>query len=73
MQQQGTMLMSVAHITTREYGEVPGQAATGDHVDIQRFCLTGSTYHWMQYSGDLAPSLIAALGRASLASCQTEQ
>ena len=34
--------MEVAHITTREHGDVPGRAASGDHLDLQGLCRNGS-------------------------------
>lgn len=34
MQQQGSVSISVDHITTKGHEDVPGLAATWDHVDI---------------------------------------
>lgn len=50
--------MSVAHATTGEHGDVPSQAAVGDHMDILGLCITALAPHWMWGSGELAPSLI---------------
>ena len=43
MQLQGSVLMSVAHITTREHGDVPGWGSCGGP---QGLCRTGLTPHW---------------------------
>lgn len=40
--------MTMAHITTREYTDVTDWAAVGDHMDVQRMCITRPTPHWMQ-------------------------
>lgn len=57
MQLQGSVLMSMAHITTREHGDpsVVG-AATGDHVDVQGLYRADSIPHWLWYSGELVSS-----------------
>lgn len=33
--------MLMAHVTTREYEDVPGPTATGDNKNIQKLCITG--------------------------------
>lgn len=65
---QWQRLASMAHIATRKHGDVPGWAATGDHVDVQGLCRTipappppllshpGLISHLLQHSGEWADS-----------------
>ena len=41
IQPQGSVSMSMAHITTREHGDVPGQA----DVNVQGLCINGPIFH----------------------------
>lgn len=41
--QQGSVLMSMAHITTRGHWDVPVRVVTGDHMDVQGLCRKGLT------------------------------
>ena len=56
-QWQGSVLMSLAHITTREHGDVPGRGPARYHLDVQVLGITGPTPQGMQSSGEMAPSL----------------
>lgn len=47
MQQQGSVSMFMAHITTREHGLSLVRTSTGDRVDIQGLCITGPIFHWI--------------------------
>lgn len=53
MQQQGSVLMSTTHITTRKYGDVPGLAAAMDHMDVQGLYRTDPVFHQLWCSGEL--------------------
>lgn len=48
-QLQGSVSMSVAYITTREHGDVPGVGSAGNHMDIQG----GAVHDWSCSSLDL--------------------
>ena len=43
LQQQGSVSISMAHITTREDGMILFSAASRDHVDVQGLCIIGPT------------------------------
>lgn len=60
MQQQGSVLMSVAHIITRKHGDILG---LGDHMYVQELCRTAPAPHWLWPSGELAPSLTTSSTR----------
>lgn len=49
--------MSMAHITTREHGDVLGPGSHWYHLDVQGLCRTGPTLHWLCHSGELASHL----------------
>ena len=50
MQQQGLVLISVAHISTRDYGPPLLWAATWEHVDVQWQCRIDPTPHRLLHS-----------------------
>lgn len=62
MQLQGTVLMSVALITSREYGAVPGRVSFQRPPGYQGLCRTGPISHWMQCCGELVPSITGGGG-----------
>ena len=74
MQLQGSVLMSVAHITTREHGDVPGRGPARYHLDVQVLGITGPTPHWL-FALECLPHLspATALWRAGLDFYQTAQ
>lgn len=49
--------MPVAHIATKEHGDVPGWAASGDNVVVLGLRIIGHTLQWVWYCGELAPFL----------------
>ena len=51
--------MSVAHITTREHGDILARSGElRDHLDVQGLCRIGHAPHWLWCSGELVPLLI---------------
>jgi hypothetical protein len=42
IQLQGSVLMSIAYVTTREHGDVPDAGSARDHIDIQG----GAVHDW---------------------------
>lgn len=74
MKWQGSVSMSMSHITTREHGDAPGRVPVRDHLDIQGLGITGSTPHWLFVLESLSHLLPAtALGRTGLNFYQTAQ
>ena len=54
MQQQESVSMSMAHITTKGHMATSlVWAAAGDHVDVQGLHRAGPASHWLQHSKEL--------------------
>lgn len=54
---QGLVPISLVHIAIGKHGMSLIYTDTGDHVAVQRLCITGLAPPWMRCSGELVPPL----------------